>query len=355
MFHRFRGLFVPLLVLAVPGAVVPAQEQSKPLNPGDSRLVFTFPVQPGEKPLEFDVELDKVGYVTGVSVYRDGEDNPVQTLPICTKPLEPITEDWQDYDLAKLVAHADFNFDGFEDLELLSASASHLGTKIYCIYPWDPKAGRFVYSKQLSAIAVNLEPHPENKTLVSHQDWSGGPWQESIYRLKKEEPELIEESSLLGGWSQQTKEQCGFTFTCSKLINGKMVVTLSKPICTVEEMDDLPDCPGPPVQPTPEPPPVPEVRGVANPPNVTSVKHKDNGNGLWEDDFYHWNGQREEMVGLRGMFKSNPGDKCAHIFACAKIVNGEKIFTTLAPVCTDRELHHPPKCPPLAPPNPSAH
>jgi hypothetical protein len=118
----------------------------------------------------------------------------------------------------------------------------HLDTKVYCIYLWDKDSGLFRYEPG-KVPAINPVPHPENKTITAHQDWSGGAWKESTYRWKGSETELIEQDTLYGDGSTQTDKDCGFTFTCSRLINGKMVTTLEKPICTQEEMDNLPECP----------------------------------------------------------------------------------------------------------------
>lgn len=207
--------------------------------------------------------------MTGLSAYHSGESEPFQELPLCDKPLESVTNSWSDYDLSLLVAHDDFNFDGYQDLELLTAYVPHLGKKLYCIYLWDNDAARFRYSRQLSDIAASLKADPKNKALIEEEDWQGGAWQRSIYRWQGAKLELISQTSLLGDWSQQTDKECGFAFTCSRLINGKMVVTFGKNICTDQEMENLPDCPSAAVS-RPEPAVIPERSGVPNPPNVTS-------------------------------------------------------------------------------------
>lgn len=92
------------------------------------------------------------------------------------------------------------------DLELMSNYTPHLDKKLYCIYLWDNKLGRFNYSKELTEIASNLEAHRENKTLTAREDWQGGAWEESKYRWNRDKLELIEQNSLLGDWSSQTKD-----------------------------------------------------------------------------------------------------------------------------------------------------
>jgi hypothetical protein len=232
-----------------------AQGKVKPLNANDARLTFSFPVQPGRKPLRLKVELDKAGTLTGVSVFRENEPHPVQTLSNCFNGLpEQLTEGLDDSEISQLIKHDDLNFDGFEDLELLVYDNSHLDKKLYCIYLWDTKAGQFRYSSDLTDIAANVEVHPKNKTITSHEDWFGGPWQDSTYRWVGDKLELIEQNNLLGDWSTQKDGQCGFTFTCSRLINGKMITTLEKDICTPEAMDNLPNCPAAPPSPESQPP-----------------------------------------------------------------------------------------------------
>ncbi len=220
-------------------------DELKPLDPNDPQLTFSFPIRPGEKPFRFKVNLDKAGSVADVSIFHEGVSTPFQTLKACGRAglTEPINEDWGGYYISNLLGHADLNFDGFEDLELLDYAIPHLDKKIYCIYLWDEKASLFRYSKELTDISVNLEAHPESKTLTVSEDWQGGAWHESTYRWKGGKLELIEENSLLGDWSLQEDGKCGFEYTCSRPIKGKMVITLEKPVCTSEEMDNLPDCP----------------------------------------------------------------------------------------------------------------
>lgn len=64
-----------------------------------------------------------------MSVFREGDSRPFQTLPTCTAPPgDQLTEDEVGLELLK---HADLNFDGFEDLELLVYYLPHLDKKLY--------------------------------------------------------------------------------------------------------------------------------------------------------------------------------------------------------------------------------
>jgi hypothetical protein len=224
-----------------------AQTLEKPIDPNDAGLTFTFPIHPGNRPLRFRLELNKQGFVSGISVFGPDHSKLLQSVASCGVGDETYAE-FEKQTSDPLLKHADLNFDGFEDLELLYEYVPHLGKNLYCIYLWDPKVGRFRYSSELTKIGTNLEAHPEDKTLTTHEDWMFGPWQDSTYRWHAGKVELIEQRSLLGSWSVPVggRKGCGFSYTCSRLISGKMVDTLKKPICQPEEMDDLPDCPATP-------------------------------------------------------------------------------------------------------------
>ncbi len=170
---------------------------------------------------------------------------PFQRLHACKSMdlSQPVNEEWGGYTIDNLLKHEDLNFDGFEDLELLQYDIPHLDKKYYCIYLWDNKAGRFNYSPELTGIGVNLETHPESKTLTTREDWQGGAWQEDTYRWNSGKLELIEEESLLGDWSNPNHQKCGFSFICKRLVKGEMVTTSEIPVCTAKEMDNLPVCP----------------------------------------------------------------------------------------------------------------
>jgi hypothetical protein len=70
------------------------QDESKPLDPNDPRLTFSFPIHPGTKPLRFKVELNQTGNITGISVFRSGDSHALQTLPACESVnlMQQVTE-----------------------------------------------------------------------------------------------------------------------------------------------------------------------------------------------------------------------------------------------------------------------
>ncbi|MBZ5727628.1 MAG: hypothetical protein LAP87_21850 [Acidobacteriia bacterium] len=120
-----------------------------------------------------------------------------------------------------LVEHADFNFDGFEDVELLQFRHPHLGKSIFCVYLWDDKAGQFRYEPQIPM--PDPIPHPENKTITTHNEYFGGTQSDSVYvwvgRTVTEIATwgLANEYGMPGG-----NPNCPWTAYCYKRINGKM-------------------------------------------------------------------------------------------------------------------------------------
>ncbi len=155
-------------------------------------------------------------------------------------PGDQLTEDEFGLELLK---HADLNFDGFEDSNFLAFYSPHLDKSLYCVYLWDGKTSQFRFSKEISDVAENIAPHPENKTISMRDDWQGGLWEESTYRWNNGKLELIEQESLVLGGSEQADKGCRLLSTCRRLVEGEMVTTLEIPVCTPEEMDDLPQCP----------------------------------------------------------------------------------------------------------------
>lgn len=201
-----------------------AQERLKPLDSSKAKTNYSFPLKAGSVPFHFMVQLDGTSTITGVQVFRPGDSAPFQTLPAC-KAADGLTMELNEYDDEReLLKHQDLNFDGFEDIQLLQYYVPHLGKSIYCIYTWNPREGSFRHAPEIP----DMDPiaHPENKTITVHNDLFGGVFIDSTYRLSNGKSQLVVENGRVSGSS---RADCGFTDYCSRLINGKMVTTVSRP------------------------------------------------------------------------------------------------------------------------------
>jgi hypothetical protein len=205
------------------------------LDPSKARTNYSFPVRPGRQAFRFQVQLDNSMTITGVSVFRQGDSTPFQLLAACKDDL---TMELNEYDDEReLLKHADLNFDGFEDVQLLQYFHPHLATSVFCIYLWDHSAGRFRYAPEIPAI--NPLPHPENKTITVHQDLFGGVLSDSTYRWEGAKLELVEENGRVSG---SENPECGFTDYCSRLINGEITITAERPAGCSDKPDVPVDC-----------------------------------------------------------------------------------------------------------------
>jgi len=137
-----------------------------------------------------------------------------------------------------LVRHADFNFDGYEDLELLQYMNDHLGKSLFCVYLWDERTGRFRYEPQL--FIADPVPHPETRTITSHSDYQGGPYTDSTYEWHGTKLVLLAG----GGITYGSKDaRCGFTSFYHRLVNGKMRTIVEKPTACSGNPVEAVDCP----------------------------------------------------------------------------------------------------------------
>jgi hypothetical protein len=225
------------LLSLVCAAAALAQQAPKPYDPVKGRVDYSFPVAAGGPAFRFHVQVDPAGVITGADVFAPGATVPLQTLASCRKDLaEPFNEYDQDRELLR---HADLNFDGFEDLELLQYFHPHLATSIYCIYLWDPAAGRFRHAPDIPG--TNPEVHPESRSMTVHQDWMGGVYADTTWRWNGTKYEEVESS---GRSSGSDDPKCSFTDHCERLIGGKMVTTLRRPVvCEDDRVDPPLDCP----------------------------------------------------------------------------------------------------------------
>lgn len=257
--RKISFLIAVLTFVIAPSPIGAQQDEPKPLKPNDPRLDFSFAVSPDAQPFRFHVDLDRKGTIKGVSAYRRGETTPFQTLSSCGSFPDQIDTQWGWGDFTVLIAHADFNFDGYQDLELMQNYIPHLDTKVYCIFLWDNHAHLFRYSKELSEQGVNLEPDPKSKTLHARQDWMGGRREDRTYRWTGGYLELIEvQGEDPNGPDAVSHGKACDEIYCMQRIGGKLVTTTDK---CVEDGKPRPECPAAPQQPAPQPPtPAPDAR-----------------------------------------------------------------------------------------------
>jgi hypothetical protein len=221
------------IVGALLSCIAFAQAQVKPFDPAKGHVKYSFPIRAGGRPYGFEVRLDQAGIIKGLAVYRPGETTAFQVLPGCQADLaEPLNEYDEDRDL---IWHGDLNFDGFEDVGLEQWYNSHLGKHLYCMYLWSAAQGRYVYAKDMPD--TDPEVHPESKRVTTHEDWFGGVYADTTYQWTGSRFEKIESSGRVSG---SDDPKCGFTDSCAKRINGKMVTTLKRAVVCEDGREDPP-------------------------------------------------------------------------------------------------------------------
>ena len=211
--RRSCKLMSMALLVIMPCLQTTLAQEKKRLAPKSAMTDYTFRVTAGME-VHVHVQLDDTSTITGASISRGTERAPFQTLSTCNKDL-PMTLYEGDEQLA-LVRHADSNFDGFEDLEVLQYVNDHLGKSAFCVYLWDNGTSQFREEPQLFG---NPQPDPKNKTIFTHDDYFGGVYTDNTYVWSGVKLLLIATKGLVSGSSIP---DCGFTSFCSKLINGKM-------------------------------------------------------------------------------------------------------------------------------------
>lgn len=111
-----------------------------------------------------------------------------------------------------------------------------MGTEVFCIFTWDNKSAQFKYAPEIPG--PNPIPHPENKTITTHKDWMGGIYTDSVHKWTGVKFILIESSGRTGNTGDR---RCGFADHCEKMVRGKMVTTLWRPVvCSDSEGEDPP-------------------------------------------------------------------------------------------------------------------
>jgi hypothetical protein len=213
----------------------PLSAQLKPLDPKLAVTDYTFAVKTGTE-VRVHVKLDATSKIIGTSISHNGEQVPFQEFSPCSQAPMQLYEGDEDLEL---VAHADYNFDGFEDLKILQDFNPHLAKSLFCIYLWDDRAGRFREQPLLSQIG-NPWPDPKNKTISAHEDYVGGSYRDSTYVWRGTKLVMISESGVVSG---SENPDCGFTFYCSRLVNGRTRQLIDKPIACGNQPDERLECP----------------------------------------------------------------------------------------------------------------
>lgn len=75
--------------------------------------------------------------------------------------------------VSEFLASLDYNFDGYADLSLVNGIGGTGSNTNNCYFLYDKKNKTFVYSKDFSVL-TSMEIDPESKTVISHDDMSGG-------------------------------------------------------------------------------------------------------------------------------------------------------------------------------------
>jgi len=220
IFEKIRGTLILVIMLHLVPRLSHAQEL-KALAAESLKTTTSFPVRAGRAPLTVRVRIEQDGTIRDSQVFRQGSQTPFQTIPPCQQNkvmrLYPGDEE------RALVEHADFNFDGFEDLKLLQDFVPHLGKSYFCVYLWDEMSGQFRFEPQIPE--PDPIPHPEDKTITTQDVYSGdATYRHALYVW------IAGKVTEIARWGVTRNEPtvpgtdpaCPWVAYCSKRINGKM-------------------------------------------------------------------------------------------------------------------------------------
>lgn len=194
-------------------------QQPRPQVSRTPQTEYSFAVRSGKPTITIRIEIAATGKIGNALVFQEGTLDPIQRLASCQPNLA--MELYEGDESTVLVEHADFNFDGYEDLKILQFHHPHLGKSIFCVYVWDDKTSKFRYEPQIPM--PDPVPHAESKTITTHNVYMGGTWNDSVYVwsgnrvIPIAEWGLANEAGLPG-----TNADCPWTAWCSKRVNGRM-------------------------------------------------------------------------------------------------------------------------------------
>ncbi len=158
--------------------------------------------------------LNSSGEIRAVAVYEGTQQ--IQTLNLCTdKPVAKTGE-------LGAIAFADFNFDGRPDLALLVSSTADNNS--YCVWLFDPRTRRFVFSEGLSRL-INPAPDPNTRTIITYrnEDCAGGCFRRDTYAWSGSSLIPLRHETQNEDPTVAVTDDCRFVRTIRKQKNGKMV------------------------------------------------------------------------------------------------------------------------------------
>lgn len=127
----------------------------------------TFDVKNASKYFDIKVKVEKCddGYCTGkasFSFFKKNGSKPYQVIELDDTQIQlsqagqPLTNISLLYDDQSVVNVGDFNFDGMEDVAICNGANGSYGGPSYNVYLSSRAAGKFVYSKEFSALGEHL-------------------------------------------------------------------------------------------------------------------------------------------------------------------------------------------------------
>ncbi len=201
--------------------LVIAAATSATLNGAASQPVRGDPI-PGVPGYGVELGLDSAtGNIAELLVYRGQKQ--LQALKVCTAEPVPRQSPIGTMDTA------DYNFDGHGDLALQTASKQ--GNRSYCIWLFNPKTKRFVFSPQLSQL-TNPRPVLATKTIISYTKLECGPcYQQESYRWSKWQLVPVREESVRPAeLGLQLSGGCGWLRTVRQEKKGKLEFVSRDPV-----------------------------------------------------------------------------------------------------------------------------
>lgn len=199
----------------------------------------TFNITDASKYFDVKVKVAKCEDTTcsgkaSFSFYKKGGAAPYQVINMADTILElgeggkPSVNVTMLYDQQSVINVDDFNFDGMEDVAICNGQNGSYGMPSYDIYISSRSAGKFVYSKAISALGVHLGMPTVNKDkkTLSIFDKSGCCWHVTMdYKVVKNRPikifEEVEDATMSdGALADKVK------ITTKRLVNGKWKTTV---------------------------------------------------------------------------------------------------------------------------------